>query len=610
MRIPMRAALRLALAGWLGLAGMSLVAAQSRAAAPPEKVLPDSTIAFLKINDAKALRESFRQSQFGQLWSDPGLKAWRSDLADRLDDAGKSLKKSLGVTYKELLELPQGAVSIAIIRRDDVKLPVAALITADAGKNASAMAEVLAKATKLGEERGDKVATESFKGATIHVIQTSKQEKKEQAKGKDEERPEPPVVWTQSMSTFVIGSDVDAVKDVVAHAEGRDDALAANENYVQSLKKLGSDAQVVWFVDVSKILKLIVQSNPAAKDNPAQAQQTQQIIQMAGLDQLKAAAGSFVLNSGNFDSVSKTFILAPGPAKGLLKIFRFPKVSLKPESWVPATVASYQSYSWDLDAAFTGINDFVNMLQPGMIDVLQQQLVGPNGGAPLSFQKDIFGPLGDRITLITDFKKPVKEDSQRMVMGIALEESKAFEGTLNKIIALTGGAPKTREFRGTTIYDFELPEMPNNPGGGDGRKLPSSVSVAITKNTLFVSYEPTLLEQILRSSPSGSTLAESTSFQAVAKEIPERVCSLSYVRPEEQARLSYDMVKSGQFEKALQGAAAAGGPDLSKISTILDKDKLPDFAIFAKYLSQGGGYWVQEEDGLTITSFTLRKGNP
>ena len=70
------------------------------------------------------------------------------------------------------------------------------------------------------------------------------------------------------------------------------------------------------------------------------------------------------------------------------------------------------------------------------------------------------------------------------------------------------------------------------------------------------------------------------------------------------------MIKSGQFEKALEGAAVAGGPDMSKLGKILDKDKLPDFSVFAKYLSQGGGYGVMEDEGITWTSFTLRKANP
>jgi hypothetical protein len=49
---------------------------------------------------------------------------------------------------------------------------------------------------------------------------------------------------------------------------------------------------------------------------------------------------------------------------------------------------------------------------------------------------------------------------------------------------------------------------------------------------------------------------------------------------------------------------------VAKIGKLIDKDKLPDFSIFAKYLSQGGSYGVMEDDGLTITGFTLRKVNP
>jgi hypothetical protein len=85
---------------------------------------------------------------------------------------------------------------------------------------------------------------------------------------------------------------------------------------------------------------------------------------------------------------------------------------------------------------------------------------------------------------------------------------------------------------------------------------------------------------------------------------------MSYVRPDEQARLTYDMIKSGQFQKALEGAAVAGGPDLGRFARLIDKDKMPEFSVFAKYLAQGGRFSVSAEDGLTITSFSLRKTKP
>src|SRR5208283_3091658 len=178
-------------------------------------------------------------------------------------------------------------------------------------------------------------------------------------------------------------------------------------------------------------------------------------------------------------------------------------------------------------------------------------------------------------TMISDFKKPIKDDSQRVLVGIALEDSKAFAGTLNRIVELAGASPKKREFQGTTIYDFDVPvpNLPNNPNGGNLQTLKGPISLAIAKDTLFVTTDATLLEQILR--PGGVPLAESLTYQTVSKEIPQKVSGMTFVRPDEQARLSYDMLKSGQFEKALlQGMAAGrGGQAPRELPKIINPDK-------------------------------------
>ena len=332
------------------------------------------------------------------------------------------------------------------------------------------------------------------------------------------------------------------------------------------------------------------------------------MLDVMGLNGLKALAGTLAINAGIYDSLSKMFVLAPAPTQGLLKVFQLPKTKLRPEPWVPASVAIYRTYSWDLDAAFVAIKDLANKFQPGLLDVLQQQLIGPNGGEPLNFQKDIFGPLGDRVTIITDFKKPINEESQRRLVAVALEDTKAFQQTLNKLIELAGGEPKKREFQGTTIYDFDMPNLPNADPKAN-IKLTGQISVAVAKDTLFIATEPTLLEQMLRGG--GPTLADSPAFQTLVKEFPAEVSSLTFMRPEEEARISFEMLKNGQFEKALQAAAdAAGRGEGPKFDRLIDKEKLPDFSVFAKYLTPVGGYGVSEDDGMLFTSFTLRKTNP
>jgi len=597
MRTPLRAAIRFASTGCLGLAilSASIGGGTALAAAEPEKVLPDSTLFFLKIKDVSQLREAFQRSEFGRLLADPAVKPIKDDVAAKLDQYNKDVKAKLGVTLGELLSLPQGLATIAVVGKPDGKFP-AVLIAADAGKNEKVMTDVMMKSTKQAEEANAKVGTESFKGLTLHVIQPPK----------DGDKPSPPLIWTNAGSVFHIASDVDALKDIISHADGRDDSLASVESFAKTRVKLGSDTPITWFLDINKLIKLGVKAGQAAQGGGGGvAQNLEGILQVIGINGLKSAGGTFALNSGTYDSVNKVFFLAPAPSQGILKLFQMPQANLRPEPWVPATVASYQTLSWDLDGAYNGLNDLVNTFQPGMLNLLEQNLVGPNGGEPISLQKDVFGPLGDRLTLISDFKKPVKEDSQRLLLGIALEDSKAFGNTLNKIIALAGGAPAKRDFQGTAIYDFKLPEMPAANNGVNNNPFKSgTATVAIAKDTLFVATDPAILETVLRGGT--TTLADSPQFQAVAKQIPGKVSSLTYAKAEEQARATYETFKSGDFEKVFKNAPN-GGADVSKV---IDKNKIPDFSIFAKYLSEGGGFGVMEDDGVTFTTFTLRKANP
>jgi len=415
------------------------------------------------------------------------------------------------------------------------------------------------------------------------------------------------LVWTNAGSVFFVGSDVDIIKDLAAHRDGRENSLATAESFTKTLAKTeASKAQAVWYFDVAKIIKLVIKTN--AKDNKAQAEQTDVMASELGVYGLKSVGGSLSLGVGTYDSLTKTFFNAPKPVSGLLKLFSLPPVSLRPESWVPATVATYQSISWDLDGLFNAVDDLVNKFQPGMINMVEQGLVGPDGGQPLSIKNDVFGPLGNRISVISDYKKPIKEDSQRMLAAVSLDNAKAFQTTLSRLFQITGAAPEKREFQGTTIYDFAV-NLPAGAQGNAAAALKGPISMAIAKDSLFLTTDTTLLEQILR--PGNQSLADSTAYQTIAKEFPEKISGMSYVRPDESARVSYDMVKNGAFAKALeQGMAGRQQGQAPNLGKFIPVEKLPDFGVFAKYLSLGGSSSVMDDDGFTMTGFTLRHANP
>jgi hypothetical protein len=576
---------RLAVAGLVGWAGLGLTTAG--AAAPVEKALPANTVLLVKAQDTAKLREAVKESQIGRLLADPAMKAVKDDIAAKLEKPSNQLQGRLGLSLEELLTLPTGDASVAVIATAAGASPVSVLISADAGENQQKMADLMAKLTKMVQEDGKgKVGTETFQDLTITVITYPA----------EDDRPEMTGVWVKAGSVFHISNSVAALKDVLAHADGREDCLASNKSFQTVGQKVGDAGQVLWFLDIEQSIKLALSS----LGEQGNADQIDAQLQLTGLKGLKALGGRAGFNQGGYDAFTKTFAYAPGDKQGLLKLLTFPTASIKPEAWVPAGVASYQTLNWDLDAFYSSLNELVDTLAPGVLANLEQQIAGPQGEG-LSFQKDIFGPLGDRITVITDFEKPVTENSQRFLFAIALEDAKAFEKTLNKIFGITNASPKKRDFQGSTIYDIDLPEIPNAEEAG----LPRTLSLTIAKDSLLVASKPTLLEQVLRGGPG---LADNPDFQVVAKNYPTQVSSFSYQRPDESARVIYDMFKSGQFTDAMnQARQAQGQPDLPPL---FDPEKLPDFSVFAKYLSQSGGFGQQEADGMLFTQFSLKKAQP
>jgi hypothetical protein len=589
MRIALR---RLATLGLLGMAGLTASSPAARAEVPAEKSLPGTTLAFVKVEDAKQLREGFRASQLGQLLADPALQPLKDDVASKVKETDGKVRAKIGLSIGELLELPQGELSLAVVATEGGPQPVALLIAADAGANQQKMDELMEKLTGLAKEDKAEVTTEEFKGLTLHTLKG--------AEGEGDSSP--PVVWTRQGSVFRLSTSAAALKDVLAKSDGREDSLAAKASFRDVAGKVGTDGQILWYIDLEQVMKLVVQAAGAQGGNAGQIE-TQ--LKLTGLDGLKAIGGRAGVSVGGYDTLSKIFLSAPGESEGLLRLFVMPQADLKPQPWVPANVASYQSMSWDLDAAYKALSDLVDTVAPGVLAGLEQQLAGPQGDG-LAFEKDIFGPLGDRITVIGDVKKSTGEDGlpeQRLLFAVALEDPKAFENTLNKIYKLFNASPKERKFQGATIYDFELPEIPNAEAAG----LSGAVSLTIAKDNLLVATDATLLEQILRGG--GPGLADNPAFQAMLPKLPARSSTLSFQRAEDQARALYDMIKSGQLKQAIEAGANNAGNDL-ELGDLIDPKKLPDFSVFAKYLTQSAGFGVMEPDGVTFTQFSLKKAQP
>lgn len=572
------------------LAGVLSLPAPTQAQSPAERVLPSSTLGFLKTKSASDLREAVKTTQIGQLLADPALKPLIDDVSAKLDDARVQVREQFGMSLEEVLTLPQGEVSLAVIPTPESARPVAVYVVADAGANLEKMDAFMAKATEIAVKEGVTSSDETFEGLTLHVL-----------KGEDAN---PPVAWAKNGTTYHYATNVDVLKDIVKNASGRTDSLADNESYRKIAEKAGTDAQVVWFIDLAQVGSVAM--SVLRQQDQGNAMVLQNQAQLTGLDAFKALGGGVAFNVGPYDQLARTFLYVPGEARGILPLFKMPKVDLTPQPWVPASAASYQSMSWDLDAFYSGLKSFIDTnIGAGMLDGIEQQIAGPQGNG-LRFERDIFGPLGNRVTVIGDFATPGDETSQRTLVAIALDDQEAFRSTLDKVKGLFNAQLPERKFDGTTIYEVEVPAMPAAPGGANVA-LDGPLSLAIAKDHLFIATKASILEEVLKAT--GPGLRQSPGYQAVAGQYPSSASTLSFTRSEEQARVLYNLVKSGQLSEAMKEAARNAGGEIPD-EAFIDPDKLPPFSVFQKYVAPGGGFGSMDADGMTFTQFVLKNEAP
>lgn len=551
-----------------------------------DKALPKNTVAFIRVENMARLREAFSTSQMGQLWADEAMKPMRTKLEEMLNKPDQEIKEALGATLGEILDLPQGEVAIALVSRDSKDIPVALLAVADAGSNADKMLEVMARVDQIAEREGAAVATEEFNGITMHVIRDK------------DNQDQPPLVWAQNGTVFHISSDIDALKDLASNAAGRADSLASNENYTAVVRKIADDAHGIFFVDLAQAIDLAVL---AAGDQGINGEQIAAQMQLLGINGLKALGGAITFNTADFDSIAKLFVYAPGEKQGILKLFQMPPADLRPEPWVPAGVASYASYSFDVDAFWNSLSELVDQFAPGVLEQAEKALSDQPGG--FSLKNDLLGPFAKRITAIGDYKQPITEDSQRMVVAFALDNPAAAQTTLNKIIDMANATPKKRTFQGETIYDFELPaELEVAASGIEG-----PISLVIAKNYMFISTEPTLIEQILRGGY--QSLTDTDEYQAVSKHFPSMTNIVGFTRADDSIQGVYSMLQGDQFRLALEQMKAQAPEDAPDLAALFDPKLLPEFDAIKKYLQPSGSYAVPDDDGVVMTQFTLKKPN-
>ena len=537
--------------------------------APGEKLLPKDTLAFFTIADVPEFRKKWDKTSVGQMLHDPQLKPFLDDIEKKIDEASKNMENETGVSISDLLELPQGELTVALLEKPPRKLSFVFML--EFGKNQATIDKLLKKMHEGLEKEQAEHTKEEIEEVTVHTYTL---------KNPEPDNPFKTITYFTDESFLVFSSEIEALKEVLERWEGdSDDSLAQNEQfkYIQSQCEPKSGEPIVkWYVNP---IGLINSGITMAQASIPQAGLAAAFLPMFGVDGWKGWGGTMDFDEGEFEGVSNSFIYAENP-KGLMGILLFPETQLAPPKWVPADIGSYSAANWNIGGAYTSIETLVDSFQGRgatgrFLDQLAEQ------GPMIHAKKDIIDHLDGKIHILQSETKDNDDapPTPQVMAAFGLKDAAKMKKTLSAAAKSGGSNLETREFNGETIYEMITPNSDQ------------SVSFTVTEGQLVITNDTPLLEGMMRGQNGGrAALIDSAEYKKIAKYFPSKTSMVSFQRSEAQFKTYYNLLRKS--DNVMDG---------------VDVSKLPPFEAISKYFQPSGSYTIPNKKGAKSVAYSLKR---
>lgn len=532
-----------------------------------EKLLPKETLIFVTIPDVSQSKAEWDKSTGGAMFRDAELKPFLDDLKKKLSELSEQVQGELGVSIDDLLKLPQGEVTFAVMEQPARK--VSAVLMVDYGESKEIVEKLLKKLHESLEDATEHSA-EDVNDVEIHTFTF---------KDAGEDFPFKTLSYFNDENHLVFGSEMAALKAILDRWEGdSDNTLAANDTFKHVMSRCQDESgepSMKFFVDPIGLVRAGISMAQASQPQVGMAVP---FISMLGFDKLKGWGGATYMATGDFDAVSKTYVYAE--AAGVLSVFQFPATELAPPKWVSAGASMYVGGNWNVGGAYQAIEGLVDMFQGrnALARIMDQVANNEPGIHP---KKDFLDLLDGKFHVVGGGQAKDDDDAVANPFFVALtvKDGAKAKKLLAKLATMDGADVESRDFNGETVYEVSLPDQ--------------TMSFAVAEGQLVITNDTPMLEGMLRSdtAAAAATLADSAAFKQISKHFPAKASMISFQKQDNQLKQMYDLLKNAENQTFLEG---------------IDLGKLPPFEVLQKYLRTSGSYTVPDKEGALTTGFQLK----
>jgi hypothetical protein len=635
---------------WMLLFGVLCCPATASATTPSEELLPSTTKGYVSVPNVELLRTQWKATQLGQLIDDPVMKPFVEDLRDQIKNKLSKSRVSLGLTLDDLDNIYGGELCLALTQPGGDVNQHATVVLVDITGHEAQTTALLEKVTKTLLEQGAKKKAETIGDVAATVFEMPKK------------RPDNPLieaVYVVHKGMLVVTDRRDVCEQIVGRLNGvAGETLSQVPAFAATMGRCAKESgamqpHVRWFVEP---LGYAQTARAEAGGRKKSGVDLLKVLPRQGFDAIQGVGGYVFLATGDQEILHRTMIYAPpvkpeaGSAatdkyRAAARMLEFPNTdTLQPQPWVGRDLGAYLTFNWKMIQAFEYSKTLVNELLGGrpeddLLEDIIVSLAKDKDGPQVDLRNDLIRHFAERASMITDCRRPITPESERLLFAIELTNPEAVQQTLNKAFESDPDAEK-REFEGQVIWEIVTDNAPVDveaieiEGAGfdpfaagenkaaededaEERKILPNSALTVAHGHLIVASHVDFIVDLLKHPLGTDVLTDAADYQQIQDALAKIGAGTNsfrfFTRTDEAYRPTYELIRQGRMPEAQTVLGKllnrALGPDEKGIlrEQQIDGTKMPEFDAVRRYLGPAGLYVRSEDDGWFIAGCLLSK---
>jgi hypothetical protein len=631
---------------WSGLVGCMLAQAAfsaQPAVRPSETLLPKTTVGFASVANYDNLEANWDKTQLGKLMNDPIMDPFEKDMRAQMQEHWSNIRDRLGISLDDLKGVPSGESAIALIQPKAGAAAMAMLI--DITGHPQQAEAMLAKARANLVKQGGKETRQTL-GATsvlIYDLPPAAEDLVAAPKAGGASAAAAPPATRQTvyfLTKELLGAadSLEVIRGILARLGGSSQggSLADVAGFQAVMKRCAADApgvspQFRWFIYPLGYAEAARAATP--KDKRRKGKTIIEVIRNQGFGAVQGVGGFVDFAPDGYEILHRTAISAPPPYKNSMKMFVLPnKTDFAPQDWVSSKIGTYSTLHVDVLNAFDNFGSLFDELfgegEKGVWAQTLESLRDDPNGPRIDLRKELMEKLGNRVTMVSDYKLPITTTSERLLFAVEAKDEAAVAKALEKSMKNDPSAKK-RVVEGRVIWEIveeEEPAVPSislevpslTPRKDSPKKDPDEEdkqahflphgAITVAYGQLMVASHIDFLLKVLKPVPPADRLAKNKEFQQVWDTIARKLgikaqCARSFSFTDEEFRPTYELIRQGKMPESdsllsrvlntLSGASRQGKVRKQQIKG----EKLPDFEVVRRSLGPGGLCVASEPNG-------------